>query len=69
MAGWFTSSGDSKPDPQAAAAIEQQIEMMDRVFMQYYHFHSIYKRSCLFIKGQSNNAGGTASPQPTRREN
>lgn len=35
--GWFGSSSSSgKPDAQATAAIEQQIEMMDVVFMQYY---------------------------------
>jgi hypothetical protein len=35
MPGWFGgSSSTAKPDPQAAAAIEQQIEMMDVVFMR-----------------------------------
>lgn len=34
MPGWFGGSSTAKPDPQAAAAIEQQIEMMDVVFMK-----------------------------------
>lgn len=34
--GWFGSSSpsDAKPNSQAMAQIEQQIEMMDIVFMQ-----------------------------------
>lgn len=35
MAGWFGGTSNVKPDPQAIAQMEQQIEMMDTVFMQY----------------------------------
>lgn len=62
MAGWFggSSSNAAKPDSQAAAAIEQQIEMMDVVFMKYSRYTRL--RSSNFIRRAVDHCGRNCVP-------